>query len=301
RTPYVLILAGDHLYRMNYRKLYDHHIEVQDTHLTIPTVPKPPEFAHHFGIMQTGENDRIIDFIEKPQETERIKQLLQPDGSVLASMGIYLFNTEVLIEALNNNFLDFGKEVVPNAINKFNVRAYVFKGYWEDIGTIKAFHKAHEDLLPPEPKFRMYSRFGEKSHFLTHARYLPASQISHSTIHRSLVAEGCIIDGALINNSTIGIRSVIRKGTEIHDSIVMGNDFYETEPPSSPEIPTLGIGEDCIIRKTIVDKQVRIGNNVMIENKDQIDNFQDPEERYWIREGIVVIPREAILPNDFVI
>ncbi len=300
-APYVLILAGDHLYRMNYDDLFKYHLKVPDTHLTIPTVPKPVGQAHQFGIMRTGENERIIEFKEKPQDTEVQKQLLQPDNSVLASMGIYLFNTEVLIDALDNDFLDFGKEIVPAAIKTFNVRAYVFNGYWEDIGTIKAFHMAHQDLLPPKPRFHMYSRFGEKSHFLTHSRYLPASQISHSTVHCSLIAEGCIIDGASIINSTIGIRAIIRKGTEIYDSIIVGNDFYETHPSKSSEVPPLGIGSNCVIRNTIIDKQARIGDNVLIENKEQIEDFRDPKEQYWIRDGIVVVPRGAILPNRFII
>jgi glucose-1-phosphate adenylyltransferase len=300
-APYVLILAGDHLYRMNYRDLFKHHLEIPDTHLTIPTVPKPPKQAHQFGIMRTGKNEQIIEFKEKPEDLVTVKQLLQPDGSVLASMGIYLFNTDVLIKVLDNDFLDFGKEIVPEAIKQYNVRAYVFKGYWEDIGTIKAFHRAHQDLLPPIPKFQMYSKFGEKSHFLTHARYLPASQISHSTIHCSLIAEGCIIEGASITNSTVGIRSIVREGTEIYDSIIIGNDFYETLPSSSLEVPHLGIGENCVIRNAIIDKQARIGDGVVIENKEQTETFRDPDERYWIRDGIVVIPREAVLPNNFVI
>ncbi len=307
---YVLILSGDQLYRMDFRKLLEQHI-AKGAEVTVATIPVSRDPAKSFGIMQIDHNQKIHRFVEKPKDdallnslrldSESLEQLGHPANEelYLASMGIYLFNKNVLAQALSGNEPDFGKNIIPNLIQERNVSAYVFQGYWEDIGTISAFYDATLDLCEPIPKFNLF----DAAPIYSHARYLPATKMGDCQIDRSIIAEGCIIMEAKIHHSLVGIRSRIQSGCVIKDSIIMGQDYYETmesiQKNSTHNIPRMGIGNHCQIEKTIVDKNARIGDHVRISPEGKPANFDG--ENYYIRDGIVVIPKGAILTSGTVI
>jgi len=308
----IIILGGDHLYRMDYAAFLDHHIDV-NADISIAVKPIYAHEAGEFGILKAEKSGRISSFYEKPQEESVLKDYeidkslfdefaVDPEGRThIASMGIYVFKKEVLFDLLNsNNYEDFGKQIIPDSIKEKNVYSYFYDGYWEDIGTIKVFFDAHMDLTNPVPMFNFYD---EQYPFYTRPRYLPSSKINNCQINQSLIAEGCILMGSIIENSVIGIRSYIEEGTLVQRSIIMGNKSYETieEHKTNREMnrPNLGIGKNCIIRNAIVDMNCSIGNNVQIINK---DNCQDIVEKlYTIRSGIIIIPKGAIIPDNTII
>jgi len=308
----VLILSGDHLYRMDYRKFIDFHLE-KTADVSISVYPVPYDRAPEFGVMRVDENGRISEFHEKPQDPslldstkvaeEVFKQFhLEAAGRThLASMGIYLFNWEVLKDLLSNtSYEDFGREVIPAALNKYNVYAYFFDGYWKDIGTIRSFFEAHLDLLQPLPQFNLYD---EDRMIFSHARFLPGSKIMFSEVQNSILCEGSIIERARINQSIIGIRSRIGENSVIERAVVMGADFFESVEEiarnKAEGIPDVGIGKNCEVRNAIIDKNVRIGSNVKLINSRNI-NEEDTED-YVIEDGIIVIPKNAIIPDGTVI
>ena len=308
----VLILSGDHLYRMDYRKFIDFHLE-KTADVSISVYPVPYDRAPEFGVMRVDENGRISEFHEKPQDPslldstkvaeEVFKQFhLEAAGRThLASMGIYLFNWEVLKDLLSNtSYEDFGREVIPAALNKYNVYAYFFDGYWKDIGTIRSFFEAHLDLLQPLPQFNLYD---EDRMIFSHARFLPGSKIMFSEVQNSILCEGSIIDRARINQSIIGIRSRIGENSVIERAVIMGADFFESVEEiarnKAEGIPDVGIGKNCEVRNAIIDKNVRIGSNVKLINSRNI-NEEDTED-YVIEDGIIVIPKNAIIPDGTVI
>ncbi|MEM6885636.1 MAG: glucose-1-phosphate adenylyltransferase [Verrucomicrobiota bacterium] len=307
----VLILSGDQLYRMDFREIIDSHIKSK-ADVTVATIPVSREPASGFGIMQVDDERKITRFVEKPTEdkvldslklTARgLEELGRDPGEelFLASMGIYVFNRNVLEAALSNaEHTDFGKHIIPDQIETGKTHSYVYQGYWEDIGTIKAFYNANLDICQAIPQFNFFDAL---SPIYSRARFLPATKVVDSQMSKVVVADGCIISGAQINGSIIGIRSRIGQGAQIDDSIIMGNDAYETrsEVNDAPiDEPSLGVGENCVIKGAIVDKNVRIGNNVTISNEGKIED--EDSDYYYVRDGIVIIPKSAVIPDGTVI
>ncbi|MCB1025076.1 MAG: glucose-1-phosphate adenylyltransferase [Acidobacteria bacterium] len=308
----VLILSGDHLYRMDYREFLAKHYET-NADVTISVIPCTAAEAEGFGLLKTDSDGRIIEFKEKPKgdelESMRVDTtrfgLSESEAEArpfLASMGIYVFDYARLVALLNEDEtrVDFGREVIPASIETLNVQAHLFQDYWEDIGTIKAFYDANLDLTSPLPKFNF---FNAEAPIYTRSRYLPPSKIQNSNIGNTLISEGCIIDGIESQNSIIGLRSRIAEGSNIADSIVMGADYYESieeiKQNLQTKTPHLGIGANCTIKKAIIDKNVRIGNNVRLVNERNITD--EDGEVYFIRDGIIMIPKSAVIPDGTVI
>ncbi|HEX4138756.1 MAG TPA: glucose-1-phosphate adenylyltransferase [Candidatus Methylacidiphilales bacterium] len=308
---YVLILSGDQLYRMNFRELIEQHIR-SGADVTVATIPVNRTDARSFGIMQIDGEERITRFVEKPQEDPLIDTLRMDDATraklnihsgddlLLASMGIYVFNRDVMDKALAGKHVDFGKHIIPNLISGGRVFAYVYQGYWEDIGTIKAFYDANLDLVNEIPKFNF---FDTQSPIYTHARYLPASKVVRAQFAKVAISDGCIIVDAKIEHSIIGIRSRIEPGAVIKDSIVMGLDDYETPEEAQMNIargiPPLGIGRNSYIERAIIDKNARIGEHVRISPEGKPENLDGDD--WYIRDGIVVVPKGGIIRAGTVI
>ncbi len=300
---YFLILSGDQLYRMDFRDVLKQHIDSK-AELTIATIPVKREEASAFGIMHTDSKRKIIRFEEKPKTPALLDELRIP-GDLLqnlghpadaelyqASMGIYVFNRQTLIDALDNPHVDFGKHVIPELIHNRRVQAYIFQGYWEDIGTIRSFYEANLNLTSALPPFNF---FDTAAPIYTHARFLPASKINGATIKQAIISDGCVISDAQIERSVIGVRSYIESGATIRNSIIMGCDFYETALAQRGDAPVIGIGKNCVIEKAIIDKNARIGNGAVITPEGKPDNFDGPN--YYIREGIVIVPKNAVIPD----
>ncbi len=304
----VLILSGDQLYRMDFRALVEQHIAT-GAEATVATIPVDRQAASAFGIMQVANDRRITRFVEKPKDPALLESL-RPDwsavdlpgdpvepGSLLASMGIYVFNRDVLGEALAGTEVDFGKHIIPSLIATRRVYAYLYQGYWEDVGTIRSFYEANLDLCEPLPKFNFYDATAP---IFTHARYLPGSKIIKSRIERSVIADGCVINDAVIEHSLIGVRSRVQAGSTIRDSLVMGQDWYETPDRECPAgAPPMGIGHGSYIERTIVDKNARIGDGVRISPEGKTGDVDGPN--YFVRDGLVIIPKGAVVLDGTVI
>jgi glucose-1-phosphate adenylyltransferase len=298
----VLILSGDQLYRMNVRALIERHV-ASGAQVTVATTPVRPEEARAFGIMRMAPDGRVIRFVEKPSDPALLASLrvdwsqvpgleepVHPDA-LPASMGIYVFDGQVLEEALAGPEADFGKHVIPKIIETHRVHAFQHQGYWEDIGTIRSFYEANLDLCAPLPKFNFYDATAP---IFTHARYLPATKFIKCRVELSLIADGCIINDAVIEHSLIGVRSRIEAGAEIRDSLVMGADYYETPDRRSPlGAPLMGIGQGTRIERAIVDKNARIGDDVRISPEGKPAHFDGPN--FYVRDGLVVIPKGAVV------
>lgn len=298
---YILILAGDHLYKMNFQDMLRFHIE-KNSEITISCNPVDPDEVFEFGVMGADKQYRINKFIEKPENSSAVKDmLLEKNGKkyFLGSMGIYLFDRDVLVEILKNNpKTDFGREIIPDSFSHKRTYAYVFEGYWRDIGTIKSFYDANLALTEDLPPLDM---FDENWLFFSRPRYLPPAKIAESKVTKSIISEGAIIQaGATIKRSVIGLRSRIDRNVLVEDSIIMGCDYYETLDDlrynQSRGIPSLGVGENSIIKKAIIDKNVRIASNVKIINQKNLVEFDG--ENYSIRDGVVIIEKNAIIPAD---
>jgi glucose-1-phosphate adenylyltransferase len=303
---YILILSGDQLYRMDYRRLLRQHVD-SCADITIGVIPIKREEASAFGILQVDDEKRIVGFVEKPKDPRVLDglQLTDPllsnvgitsgEDHLLASMGIYVFNREVLRKALDNEFTDFGRHIIPEAINRYRVYAYIFRGYWEDVGTIKSFFDAHMGLCGAKASFNFFDR---DAPIYTHARYLPASRVMDSRVRNALVADGCIIVKSNIENSVIGLRSFISSDCELRDTISMGCDFYETQHQALMDdatgIPHMSIGRGCRIQRAIIDKNAHIGDEVVVTDKTGAADFDGPN--YYVRDGIVIIPKNAVIP-----
>lgn len=310
-----LILSGDHLYRMDYADFIQRHRET-NADITLSVVPIDEKRASSFGLMKIDDNGRVIDFSEKPKG-DALKQM-QVDTTVLglnpeeaqkspyiASMGIYVFKKEVLERLLRENSeqTDFGKEIIPNSAKDYNVQAYLFGGYWEDIGTIEAFYDANLALThQPQPAFSFYD---EGAPIYTRARYLPPTKALDCIITESMISEGCILKECRINHSVLGIRTRVEADCIIEDSLIMGSDFYEpfAERQSNLELGkiSVGIGAGSTIRRAIVDKNARIGHKVAIVNKDRVEEADREEEGFYIRSGITVVLKNAAIPDGTVI
>ena len=310
-----IILSGDHLYRMDYSKFVQHHRET-NADITLSVVPIDEKRASSFGLMKIDKQGRITNFAEKPKG-EALKEM-QVDTSILgltpeqaqespyiASMGIYVFKKEVLIDLLQKNpeQTDFGGEIVPAAAKDHRVQAYLFKGYWEDIGTIESFYEANLALTKqPQPPFSFYD---EKAPIYTRSRYLPPTKLLDCQITESMIGEGCILKECRINHSVLGVRTRIEANCTIEDTLIMGADFYEpfAERQSGLQkggVP-VGIGANSIVRRAIVDKNARIGRNVQIINKDRVQESQKEDEGFYIRNGIVVILKNATIKDEVII
>jgi len=308
---YVLILSGDQLYRMNLRELIDQHAR-SGAAVTVATIPVNRSEAGSFGIMQIDEQERITRFEEKPQNSAMLDSLkvdpatlgrmnVHSDSDLyLASMGIYVFNRDVLEKALSGKHVDFGKHIIPNLIKGGNLFAYIYQGYWEDIGTIKAFFDANLDLANELPKFNF---FDTQAPIYTHARYLPASKIVRGSLDRAVISDGCVIVDAKIEHAVIGIRSRIEAGATVKDSILMGHDDYETpeevDAAFARGIPPLGVGRNTYIERAIIDKNARIGANVHISPEGKPENYDG--DNYYIRDGIVVVPKNGVILDGTVL
>lgn len=295
RAQHVLILAGDHLYRMDYRKMADFHLE-HDADITVAVQPVRAREASRFGLLKREANMRISRFAEKPKDPavlEDFKSRPDPERPFLGSMGIYLFKTQVLFEMLRENkYDDFGGQVIPAAIDTKNVFGYDFEGYWEDIGTIRSFYETNLMLARPDPPFDF---FDPHAPIYTHSRFLPGSTIEDTCLENVLLAEGCFLRHAEIRNSVIGLRSQIHDHVYIKDTVMMGSDYYDTPCKEDPEEVSIGIGNNSSIEGAIIDKNARIGHHTVI--KPFPPDFPDYNgETFVVREGIVVIPKNTTLP-----
>lgn len=303
---YILILSGDQLYQMDFAKMLDNH-ERNGAEITVATIPVAAKDASSFGIMKTGEEDAIASFIEKPKQellpewSSEVSEEMKAQGRIYqASMGIYVFNRNVLYDILNNTpDTDFGKEIIPHAIGNRKVISYQYDGYWTDIGTIPSFFEANIELTDDIPRFNLFDRRS----IYTRPRMLPPSKISGTTLEKTVVSEGCIIQASRIERSVIGIRTRIGKGTTIASSYIMGSDFYETLEQIAADKeegkPLMGVGERCYIRNAILDKNCRVGNDVRINGGTHLPDGDF--ETHTVREGIVVIKKAAIIPDGTVI
>lgn len=305
---YVLILSGDQLYRMDFRQLIAYHVESQ-AELTVANIPVRRREAPALGIMQVAGDGRITRFVEKPKDEELIDSLVLPRESyeqfgirgtdedlLLASMGIYVFNRDVLIEMLDNDFTDFGKHIIPGAIETRRVFGWVFQGYWEDIGTIRAFFEANLDLTSELPRFNFFDMMAP---IFTRPRFLPASKINGAKIDHAVISDGCIITHADIHESIVGVRSVIEPGARLHRTIMLGSDSYESaesiEERKALGHPRVGVGRNTYIENAILDKNARIGDDVVITPRGKAEHVD--HELYYIRDGIVIIPKNGVVPN----
>jgi len=300
---YFIILSGDQLYRMDYRDVLQQHI-AGGADLTIACIPVNREAAHSFGIMETDASRRITRFVEKPTDPAVLGELrMSPEllGTLgeskeqdlyLASMGIYVFNRQVLADCLDNNLPDFGKNIIPSAIRTHHVQAYIFRGYWEDIGTIRSFFDANLNLSDPQPQYNFYV---PGAPIYTQSRFLPASVVEDTVVDRAMISDGCQIRSSRLERCVIGIRSLINPGSRLRNTVIMGADYYERDKGGTPEgaVP-IGIGRDCVIEDAIIDKNARIGDGVVITPHEKDANSEGPG--YYIREGIVVIPKNAVIP-----
>jgi len=293
-AEHVLILAGDHLYRMDYQEMAKYHFE-NDADATVAVQPVLKEDAPRFGLLKQDENGLIQDFAEKPKDKETQDKFISRDDPkmpYLGSMGIYLFKTQVLVDLLKGypEYDDFGHELIPHAIKSHNVYGFSFEGYWRDIGTIRSFYETNLELTLSDAPFNFYSK---SSPIYTHARYLPGSTVEDSHLKQVLLADGCRIQQADITHSVIGLRSRIKSGTKIKDSIILGADGDITQGDTSGL--KVGVGENCDIEGAILDKNVRLGKDVIIKpfpRGTDIDN-----DLFTVRDGIVIIPKNTAIPT----
>jgi glucose-1-phosphate adenylyltransferase len=310
----LLILSGDHLYRMDYRLFLQKHSE-SDADVTVSVIPSTRETASDFGLLKTDNTGRIVEFKEKPTGAELESMTvdtsalgLRPDDALarpfLASMGIYVFKYDKLGALLqqDQSWVDFGREIIPAAIQNSHVQAYVFDGYWEDVGTISAFYRANLDLTSKVPQFNL---FDAGAPVYTRARYLPPSKVEDSQIADSIISDGCIINGAQLSSCVIGLRSRISKGVKMEDSFMMGADYYQTIEEMREDVqlnqPRIGIGEGAIIRRAIVDKNARIGVAAKLINEAGIANSDGDGGSYFIRDGIIIVPKNGVIRDGMVI
>jgi glucose-1-phosphate adenylyltransferase len=308
---YALVLSGDQLYRMDFRKILEQHVR-SNADLTVSTLPVTRDAAPGLGILQIDAEQRIVRFVEKPKEPELLDSLrldralhgkLGIEGDrefFLASMGIYLFNRDVLFHLLDSDLADFGKHIIPPTIQSHRVFSYVFQGYWEDIGTIRAFFEANLDLTAELPRFNFFEM---SAPIYTRPRFLPASKINGASIDHAIISEGCILSHCHIARSVVGVRSLVDIGSHISRSVILGADYYESEESLARNAaegrPRIGIGQHTRIEHAIIDKNARIGDGCVITPEGKPDTVDHP--LYYIRDGIVIIPKGMVIPPGTVI
>lgn len=303
---HVLILSGDQLYQIDFQEMVEGHVEA-DADLTIATIPVNAKDATSFGILKAADDGNIISFIEKPDSSllpdwvSEVDEAMKTAGrNYLASMGIYVFSKKALDKILEeNDGMDFGKELIPDAIGKYQVRSYQYDGYWTDIGNIDSFFEANIGLTDDIPLFNLF----DKNTIFSRARMLPPSKLSGTTIDKAIIADGCIIAAERIERSVIGIRSRIGNNATIRTTYMMGADFYQTlediEQAKKNGVPPMGVGEGCHIENAILDKNCCIGDNVRINGGHHLEDGDFPA--YSVRDGIVVVKKRAVLPSGTVI
>jgi len=308
---HLVILSGDQLYRMDFRPLIAQHTETE-ADITVATIPVSERAAQSLGILQIADDRRITRFVEKPRDPAVIDSLkLTPEmqakleikdrsESLLASMGIYVFNRKLICELLDNPMSDFGKHIIPDSIPTRRVFSYVFQGYWEDVGTIRCFFEANLDLVSELPRFNF---FDMNAPVFSRPRFLPGSKINGAQIDHAVISDGCIINRARIAHTIVGLRTIVEAGTQLNRVVILGSDFYEShesvEQHEREGKPRMGIGMNCKIENAIIDKNARIGNNVTISPAGKPETVD--HELYYIRDGIVIIPKGAIIPHGTVI
>lgn len=304
---YMLILSGDQLYQMDFNQMLDNHIK-SNAELSIATIPVEAKDATGFGIMKTNQENRITSFVEKP-DTDELKNWKSDTGKemqsqgkhYLASMGIYLFSKKLLNKLLEENKgTDFGKDIIPGSIKKHVVQSYQFEGYWTDIGTVKSFHEANIDLTADLPQFNLYNNL---TPLYTHARMLPPAKVKGTQLERVVLSDGAIVHASRLEDCVVGIRTRIGKGSTIENTYIMGADYYEDldeiNTNAKKGIPPFGIGERCYIKDAIIDKNVRIGNDVRLIGNSALNGKETPE--YKMIDGIIVLKKGAILPDGFTV
>lgn len=302
-----LILAGDHFYRMDYREFVDRHRDTE-ADISIAVLPVTESDASRFGILKVDREGWIRDFVEKPKTADQLDGLAatnatDPDRPYLASMGIYVIRADLLRELLaNTDDVDFGHHVIPKSVGNHRVMSFPFHGYWEDIGTMRSYFQANLDLLDTLPKFDLYN---ETAPIFTYRHQLPPTKVNASRVTSSMLAEGVIIDNSTIVRSLIGTRGVVRDGTHMDSTYFMGADYYESAASIAEHaergIPAIGIGRNCRIRRAILDKNVRVGDDVALENRQGLASADDPEQNWFIRDGIIVVPKNAVIPAGTVV
>lgn len=314
-VDHIVILSGDHLYRMNYMDFVQKHVD-SNADITVSCIPMDDSRASDYGLIKIDETGRIINFSEKPKGSAL--KTMQVDTSVLglsekealqnpyiASMGVYVFKTDVLLKLLTNKYPscnDFGSEIIPSAVKDHNVQAYLFKDYWEDIGTIKSFFDANLALAEQPPKFDFND---PKNPFYTSPRYLPPTKVERSKIEDAIISHGCFLRECTVQHSIVGVRSRLDYGVELIDTMMMGADYYQTESEiasllAEGKVP-VGVGENTKIRNCIIDKNTRIGKNVIIANKDGVEEADRSEDGFYIRSGITVILKNATIKDGTII
>jgi glucose-1-phosphate adenylyltransferase len=310
----VLILSGDQLYRMDFRQMMATHRE-SGADATIAVLPVPREQVAGLGLVRPDDTGRVVGFVEKPQTEEQVAPARVPEEWIesrgvrchgrpyLASMGIYAFNRQALLDLLGARPLatDFGKEIFPRSIQTHRVQAHLFDGYWEDLGTVKAYHEANLALASDNPPFDFNSPEGV---IYTRMRFLPASRVSGASLRQCLVSDGCVVqDGTHVERSVVGVRSRIGRNVMLRDTVLIGADRFETEAEHAANrrrgVPDVGVADDCVIERAILDKDCRVGRNVRIVNQRGVSD--DEGDNYVIRDGIVVIPRGSVVPDGTVI
>jgi glucose-1-phosphate adenylyltransferase len=308
---HLLILSGDQLYRMDLRQLIKEHVDME-AEVTVAAIPVDRSAASSLGILHIDQDRRITRFVEKPKEKALQDSVVLPPEwhaplgiqgggeKFLASMGIYVFTRDAIVKLLDNDFADFGKHIIPGAIQTNKVHSFVYQGYWEDIGTIRAFFEANLDTCSDLPQFNF---FDMTAPVFSRPRYLPGSKLNGATVDHAMICDGCILNQAAISKSVIGIRSQIDSGTSLSRVVMMGCDYYESaasiEEHRRAGLPRLGIGKNCKIDNTIIDKNARIGDGCVLSPAGKPENFD--HDLYYIRDGIVIVPKNGIIPHGTVI
>jgi glucose-1-phosphate adenylyltransferase len=307
-ADYYLILAGDHLYRMDYANLIDAHVD-RHSDITIAAQPVTPDDATSMGILRFDRDGQIVGFEEKPNH-ERLREIgpsvpqgssfatTGPDRPYVASMGVYVFSRDVLLETLEENrAVDFGHEVIPASIGHSRVHAYLFRGYWADVGTIQSFYQANINVTEPRPPFSFYD---PRRPVFTRPRFLPGSRLNDCHVDHAVVAEGCFLDRCRVERSIVGIRMQLQPGSRVTRSVLLGADFYESDDdaPAQGDGPSLGIGPGSVLDRVIVDKNARIGSHVRLVNEAGVADADG--DGYVIRGGIIVVPKGAVVPDGTV-
>jgi glucose-1-phosphate adenylyltransferase len=307
-----VILSGDQLYRMDLADVVRAH-DASGAEVTITAKPMGLDEAEGLGLMRVDDNLEITEFVEKPTDPAVIASLAvgenvrskmkapQAKGYCLASMGIYVFNANILIECLKSDYADFGKEIIPGLLGKSKLCSYVFDDYWEDIGTVRAFFDANLRLTDPVPPFNF---FDEEARIYTHARYLPAAKLNSCTVNRAIISDGSIVTDGDLNCTLLGVRSVIRNQSKLENVVMMGADYFESEAEyvenREKGRPDFGVGKNCFIKNAILDKNVRIGDNVVLDPTGLEDNF-GPGVDIAIRDGVLVVCKDTVIPNGYVL
>jgi glucose-1-phosphate adenylyltransferase len=305
-AKYDVILAGDHLYRMDYAALVDAHTQ-QEADITIAAQPVDPETATQMGIFRFDQSGAIVAFEEKPT-LERLAQIgrsIPPGASFaehtderpfMASMGVYVFSRRVLLDILEREpGHDFGRELIPNALGKYRVRSYLFRGYWADVGTIEAFYENNIMLGRLDSPFHFWD---QERPIYTHLRHLPGSLVPDARVRDSIVSEGCYLAGCDIQESVVGVRAAVREGTSVRRSVLMGADFYEYGAPPAG-MPGLGIGKNVVLEHAIIDKNARIGDGARLTNEKNVEHADG--DGYYIRGGIIVVPKFGVVAPGVVV